>query len=74
MACLLCHYEPNEPKEGDHLPDAGASKLVTAVDDAIGVYVCTECVTRAKTVSSFGLTVEELRLAAAAYKAAKESA
>ena len=62
MTCLLCHYRPNEPKEGNHLPGEQ--------DDASGVYVCVECVARAKTVASFGLTVDELKLAAAAYKGA----
>jgi hypothetical protein len=64
--CLLCHWEPNKPKEGDHLPDIGA------LDDASGVYVCGGCVARAKTVEQFGLTVDELRLAAKAYKEAWE--
>jgi hypothetical protein len=59
--CLLCHWEPNKPDEGDHIPEV--------IDEDSGVYVCFECETRTKTVSSFGLTVEELRKAAAAYKA-----
>lgn len=64
MACLVCHWELNEPKDGDHLPDTGAMQG--------GVYVCADCVTRMKTVSSFGLTVEELKNAAVAYKKAEQ--
>jgi hypothetical protein len=64
MPCLLCHWEPNEPKEGNHLPHVGSR------DDESGIYVCVECATRSKTVEHFGLTVEELRKAAETYKKA----
>jgi hypothetical protein len=56
--CLLCHWESDE-EEGTNLPD---------VIHPSGVYVCKECNTRCKTVDSFGLTVEELKKAAIAYK------
>jgi len=61
MACLLCHYEQNEPDKGKHLPGV--------IDETSGVYVCIECNTRTKTVDSFGLTVDELKKAAIQYKA-----
>lgn len=57
--CLICGYEPDEVKE-EHLPKK--------VDTATGVYVCSECLTRCQTVTSFGLTVDELRKAAIDYK------
>lgn len=61
MACLLCNYDENKPKKGDHLRAVGESE-----------YVCTECATRAKTVTNFGLTVEELKFAAEQFKKSLE--
>jgi hypothetical protein len=60
MSCLLCHYEPNQPERGDHLPGIEST--------ASGIYVCVECNARAKTVAAFGLTVNEMKLAALALK------
>lgn len=57
-SCLLCHWEPDK-NSGSHIPQ---------VIHESGVYVCKECVTRAKTVDSFGLTVDELKQAADFWK------
>ena len=61
MPCLLCQYRPDEPEKGKHPP---------AVGDPAGGYVCKECAARARTVDSYGLTVEELKKAAFAYRVA----
>jgi len=59
----LCNYAPNEPNKGDHLPEISRNEI----------YVCKECVTRAKTVINFGLTVSELKKAADEYKVKLEA-
>ncbi len=58
-ACLMCNYEFDEVK-GTHQPEI--------CDPASGVYVCLDCVIRCKTVTNFGLTVEELKKAAEMYQ------
>jgi hypothetical protein len=49
---------------------AKETHLPEVIDAATGVYVCLDCVSRAKTVTNFGLTVIELGKAADAYRAA----
>jgi hypothetical protein len=55
--CIICHWEPDEEKS-EHMPSLIFS----------GGYVCVECITRCKTVTSFGLTVRELGEAAKLWK------
>lgn len=64
MSCLICHYDENEPNKGDHIAAIGIINKA---------HVCKECVTRARTVTSFGLTVDELKIAAIEYKQRKEN-
>lgn len=63
--CLMCNWEADAIKE-THLP--------CKIDGASGVYVCVECVTRCHNIDSFGLTVAELRAAAAAFRNREEQA
>jgi len=59
MSCLICHYDENEPNKGDH---------IAAISTVNKAHVCKECVIRAQTVTNFGLTVDELKIAALQYK------
>lgn len=63
--CMLCNWEWDQEKN-THIPEI--------MESISGVYVCGECNTRCKTVDSFGLTVEELRIAARNHKARAASA